>query len=118
MNKLKLLVFTVVFITSCVDNDPNEEIIHCPIPEKDFQDIIKTTFLINAHIHNQKMNNKFNDTIKENTLNILEEKGYDKKDLFEAIKFYSSKPNILDSLISDIKDSLEKQQNIISDDDD
>ena len=46
------------------------------------------------------------------------EKGYDKKDLFEAIKFYSSKPNILDSLISDIKDSLEKQQNIISDDDD
>lgn len=113
----KLTLFVVVFLlVSCINNTPNDSI-KTSIKANEFQKIIKKTLLINSHIQNNRMYSMIDkDSVSHITLKILKESNFNKNDLLEAIKFYSSNPYLLDSLIIDLKDSLDENQINVSHD--
>jgi hypothetical protein len=109
MSKLVLISTLLFLICSCVNQNPSDNYTNCPIPPKDFQYIIKNTFLINAHLENdKKFKSTYKDSIGDLTIKIIQDKGFQKEDFLESINCYSSKPFLLDSLIKDIKDSIQE----------
>ena len=115
MKKLKLYSI-LFFLISCVNSTTNNNF-ETKIQPHEFQKIIKKVLLMNAHLQNNRKYSIINkDSIGHITLEILEKENFNKSDLKNAIKFYSSNPNLLDSLIIDLKDSLNENQVDISHD--
>ena len=65
--------------------------------------------MANAHIYNNK---KFTliprDSLKNLTFQILKEKEIDRSEFEKSIQYYSQNPILLDSIIKNLRDSLEK----------
>ena len=117
MKEIISIVIIFISLNSCIQETPNTGIENTPIPPKEFQTIIKKTWLMNAHVFNNKKQTLLpRDSVSNLTLTILNELGFQEEDLSLAIKYYSSKPVLLDSLIKDIRDSLEENFLNISND--
>lgn len=116
MRKLVLLSLILITTFSCMNKNPYDGI-ESPISPKEFQLLIKDVGLMNAHLQNSKKYSLINrDSIGSITLEILQKKGFSKKDLMEAVRYYASQPQKLDSLIADLKDTLKENQIKISHD--
>ena len=104
----KIFIFLIT-VTSCLEEKPKVNIKYTPIQEKEFQILIKKIWLVNAHLYNNK---KFTqipiDSVSSITNKLLEDYGYNKEDFKKSIKYYSENPRLLDSIVKDLRDSLEK----------
>ena len=107
MKLLYLLLFTTL-LNGCVGK--NEMKLSTEINPENFQKIIKEIYLINAHVYNNKYSKIKLDTINLQIIQVLKENNFNSEDLSNAIKYYSSNPRILDSLIIDLRDSLQNEQ--------
>ena len=104
--KIFILLITV---TSCLDETPKDNIKYPPIKEKEFQTIIKKIWLVNAHLYNNKKFTQIpRDSVGNITNKLLEDYGFKKEDFKKSIKYYSENPKLIDSIIKDLRDSLEK----------
>ena len=104
--KIFILLITV---TSCLEEKPKDNIKYPPIKEKEFQTIIKKIWLVNAHLYNNKKFTQIpRDSVGNITNKLLEDYGFKKEDFKKSIKYYSENPRLLDSIIKDLRDSLEK----------
>ena len=103
-----IIVFGLL-INSCVDEKTDNYINESSISDKEFQEIIKKIWLANAHIYNNK---KFTliprDSLKNLTFQILKEKEIDRSEFEKSIQYFSQNPILLDSIIKNLRDSLEK----------
>ena len=68
---------------------------------------------MNSHLYNNTLIHK--DSLAEATYKLLKDNGIDKYEFEKSIQFYSQNPILLDSIIKDLKDSLEKTYNEILD---
>ena len=109
MKKLIVIILFGLIINSCVDEKTDNYINESSISNKEFQEIIKKIWLANAHIYNNK---KFTliprDSLKNLTFQILKEKEIDRSEFEKSIQYYSQNPILLDSIIKNLRDSLEK----------
>ena len=109
MKKLIVIILFGLIINSCVDEKTDNYINESSISNKEFQEIIKKIWLANAHIYNNK---KFTliprDSLKNLTFQILKEKEINRSEFEKSIQYYSQNPILLDSIIKNLRDSLEK----------
>lgn len=109
MKKLTVIILFGLIINSCVDEKTDNYINESSISNKEFQEIIKKIWLANAHIYNNK---KFTliprDSLKNLTFQILKEKEINRSEFEKSIQYYSQNPILLDSIIKNLRDSLEK----------
>jgi hypothetical protein len=99
----------LIAVTSCLEEKPKDNITHPPINVKEFQTLIKKIWLVNAHLYNNKKFTQIpRDSVGSITNKLLEDYGYKKEDFKKSIKYYSENPRLLDSIIKDLRDSLEK----------
>lgn len=70
---------------------------------------------MNAHLYNNNNTLMHKDSLAKATNKLLIDNGIDKYDFEKSIQFYSQNPILLDSIIKDLKDSLEKTYNEILD---
>tara|TARA_B100000768_G_scaffold181125_1_gene202961 strand:+ start:243 stop:611 length:369 start_codon:yes stop_codon:yes gene_type:complete len=104
----KILILLIA-VTSCLDEKPKDNIKNPPIKEKEFQALIKKIWLVNAHLYNNKKFTEIpKDSVNSVTNKMLEDYGFKKEDFKKSIKYYSQNPRLLDSIIKDLRDSLEK----------
>ena len=104
----KIFIFLIT-VTSCLEEKPKDNIKYPPIKEKEFQTLIKKIWLVNAHLYNNKKFTQIpRDSVGSITNKLLEDYGYKKEDFKKSIKYYSENPRLLDSIIKDLRDSLEK----------
>ncbi len=104
--KIFVLLITV---TSCLEEKPKDCIKYPPIKEMEFQAIIKKIWLVNAHLYNNKKFTQIpRDSVGNITNKLLEDYGFKKEDIKKSIKYYSENPKLIDSIIKDLRDSLEK----------
>ncbi len=109
MNKYFKIFILYIVVTSCLEEKPKENIKYPPIKEKEFQTLIKKIWLVNAHLYNNKKFTQIpRDSVGSITNKLLEDYGYKKEDFKKSIKYYSENPRLLDSIIKDLRDSLEK----------
>ena len=98
----------IIAVSSCLEEKPEYSIKHPPIKEKEFQILIKKIWLVNAHLYNNK---KFTQIPRESvssiTNKLLQDNGFEKEDFKKSIQYYSENPRLLDSIIKDLRDSLE-----------
>ena len=91
MKEIIWIIIIFISLNSCIQETPNTGIKNTPIPPKEFQTIIKKTWLMNAHVFNNKKQTLLpKDSVPNQTLTILNDLGYKEEDLSLAIKFYSS----------------------------
>jgi hypothetical protein len=103
------IFFLLIAATSCLEEKPKDNIKYPPIKEKEFQTLIKKIWLVNAHLYNNKKFTQIpRDSVGSITNKLLEDYGYKKEDFKKSIKYYSENPRLLDSIIKDLRDSLEK----------
>ena len=104
--KIFILLITV---SSCLEEKSKDCIKYPPIKEKEFQAIIKKIWLVNAHLYNNKKFTQIpRDSVGNITNKLLEDYGFKKEDIKKSIKYYSENPKLIDSIIKDLRDSLEK----------
>ena len=104
----KIFIFLIT-VTSCLEEKPKDCIKYPPIKEKEFQAIIKKIWLVNAHLYNNKKLTQIpRDSVGNITNKLLEDYGFKKEDIKKSIKYYSENPKLIDSIIKDLRDSLEK----------
>lgn len=109
MIKYFKIFFLLITVTGCLEEKPKDNIKYPPIKEKEFQTLIKKIWLVNAHLYNNKKFTQIpRDSVEGYTNKLLENYGYKKEDFKQSIKFYSENPRLLDSIIKDLRDSLEK----------
>ena len=103
-------IFTLLIaLTSCLEEKPKDNIKYPPIRIKEFQTLIQKIWLVNAHLYNNKKFTQIpRDSVGSITNKLLEDCGYKKEDFKKSIKYYSENPRLLDSIIKDLRDSLEK----------
>ena len=98
-----------MLISGCVNEKTTDHVSKNNISDKDFQNIIKNIWLTNAHIFNNK---KFTliprDSVNYIMYKIIQEKGINKEEFEKSIKYYSQNPELLDSILKDLRDSLEE----------
>lgn len=105
---LKILILLIA-VTSCLEEKLEDNIKNPPIKEKEFQALIKKIWLVNAHLYNNKKFTQIpRDSVNSVTNKMLEDYGFKKEDFKKSIKYYSQNPRLLDSIIKDLRDSLEK----------
>ena len=96
-------------IAGCVNEKTTDYVSENNISDKDFQNIIKNIWLTNAHIFNNK---KFTliprDSVNYIMYKVIQEKGINKEEFEKSIKYYSQNPELLDSILKDLRDSLEE----------
>ncbi len=109
MTKYFKILILLIAVTSCLDEKPKDNIKNPPIKEKEFQALIKKIWLVNAHLYNNKKFTEIpKDSVNSVTNKMLEDYGFKKEDFKKSIKYYSQNPRLLDSIIKDLRDSLEK----------
>ena len=109
MIKYFKILILLIAVTSCLDEKPEDNIKNPPIKEKEFQALIKKIWLVNAHLYNNKKFTEIpKDSVNSVTNKMLEDYGFKKEDFEKSIKYYSQNPRLLDSIIKDLRDSLEK----------
>ena len=109
MIKFFKILILLIAITSCLEEKTEENIKNPPIKEKEFQALIKKIWLVNAHLYNNKKFTQIpRDSVNSVTNKMLEDYGFKKEDFKKSIKYYSQNPRLLDSIIKDLRDSLEK----------
>ena len=109
MIKYFKIFILLIAVTSCLEEKPKNNIKYPPIKEKEFQILIKKIWLVNAHLYNNKKFTQIpRDSVGSITNKLLEDYGYKKEDFKKSIKYYSENPRLLDSIIKDLRDSLEK----------
>jgi hypothetical protein len=109
VNKYFKIFILLIALTSCLEEKPKDTIKHPPIKVKEFQTLIKKIWLVNAHLYNNKKFTQIpRDSVGSITNKLLEDYGYKKEDFKKSIKYYSENPRLLDSIIKDLRDSLEK----------
>lgn len=117
MIKYFKIFILLIAVTSCLEEKPKDNITHPPINIKEFQTLIKKIWLVNAHLYNNKKFTQIpRDSVGSITNKLLEDYGYKKEDFKKSIKYYSENPRLLDSIIKDLRDSLEKVFTAISHD--
>ena len=98
-----------LLIAGCVNEKTTDYVSENNISDKDFQNIIKNIWLTNAHIFNNK---KFTliprDSVNYIMYKVIQEKGINKEEFEKSIKYYSQNPELLDSILKDLRDSLEE----------
>ena len=98
-----------MLIAGCVNEKTTDYVSENNISDKDFQNIIKNIWLTNAHIFNNK---KFTliprDSVNYIMYKVIQEKGINKEEFEKSIKYYSQNPELLDSILKDLRDSLEE----------
>ena len=98
-----------MLISGCVNEKTTDHVSENNISDKDFQNIIKNIWLTNAHIFNNK---KFTliprDSVNYIMYKVIQEKGINKEEFEKSIKYYSQNPELLDSILKDLRDSLEE----------
>ena len=97
--QIYILIFHVLF-SGCVNEKTTDYINENTISEKDFQEIIKNIWLTNAHVFTNK---KFTMIPRDSVNNVIK-----KEDFEKSIKYYSQKPELLDSILKNLRDSLEE----------
>ena len=109
MKKFIFFAVLALLLNTCVDEKTDNYIHESSISNQEFQEIIKKIWLANAHVYNNK---KFTliprDSLKNLTFQLLKEKEIDKLEFEKSIQYYSQNPNLLDSIIKNLRDSLEK----------
>ena len=109
MNKYFKIFILLIALTSCLEEKPKDTIKYPPIKVKEFQTLIKKIWLVNAHLYNNKKFTQIpRDSVGSITNKLLEDYGYKKEDFKKSITYYSENPRLLDSIIKDLRDSLEK----------
>lgn len=109
MIKYFKIFILLIAVTSCLEEKPKDNIKYPPIKEKEFQTIIKKIWLVNAHLYNNKKFTQIpRDSVGNITNKLLEDYGFKKEDFKKSIKYYSENPKLIDSIIKDLRDSLEK----------
>ena len=109
MIKFFKILILLIAVTSCLEEKPEDNIKNPPIKEKEFQALIKKIWLVNAHLYNNKKFTQIpRDSVNSVTNKMLEDYGFKKEDFKQSIKYYSQNPRLLDSIIKDLRDSLEK----------
>lgn len=109
MIKYFKILILLIAVTSCLEEKPEDNIKNPPIKEKEFQALIKKIWLVNAHLYNNKKFTQIpRDSVNSVTNKMLEDYGFKKEDFKKSIKYYSQNPRLLDSIIKDLRDSLEK----------
>ena len=109
MIKFFKILILLIAVTSCLEEKPEDNIKNPPIKEKEFQALIKKIWLVNAHLYNNKKFTQIpRDSVNSVTNKMLEDYGFKKEDFKKSIKYYSQNPRLLDSIIKDLRDSLEK----------
>mgnify|MGYP003687996051 FL=1 len=109
MIKYFKIFILLIAVTSCLEEKPKDNIKYPPIKEKEFQILIKKIWLVNAHLYNNKKFTQIpRDSVGSITNKLLEDYGYKKEDFKKSIKYYSENPRLIDSIIKDLRDSLEK----------
>ena len=109
MIKYFKILILLIAVTSCLDEKPKDNIKNPTIKEKEFQALIKKIWLVNAHLYNNKKFTEIpKDSVNSVTNKMLEDYGFKKEDFKKSIKYYSQNPRLLDSIIKDLRDSLEK----------
>ena len=109
MIKYFKILILLIAVTSCLEEKPEDNIKNPPIKEKEFQALIKKIWLVNAHLYNNKKFTQIpRDSVNSVTNKMLEDYGFKKEDFKQSIKYYSQNPRLLDSIIKDLRDSLEK----------
>ena len=117
MIKYFKIFILLIAVTSCLEEKPKYNIKYPPIKVKEFQTLIKKIWLVNAHLYNNKKFTQIpRDSVGSITNKLLEDYGYKKEDFKKSIKYYSENPRLLDSIIKDLRDSLEKVFTAISHD--
>ena len=108
MKKFTIVIVLGLLLNSCVDEKTDDYITESSISNQEFQEIIKI-WLANAHVYNNK---KFTliprDSLKNLTFQLLKEKEIDRSEFEKSIQYYSQNPILLDSIINNLRDSLEK----------
>ena len=108
----------IIAVASCLEEKPEYSIKHPPIKEKEFQILIKKIWLVNAHLYNNKKFTQIpRDSVSSITNKLLQDNGFEKEDFKKSIQYYSENPRLLDSIIKDLRDSLEIVYVSISKDD-
>ena len=109
MRKLIYIYIFNLLIAGCVNEKTTDYVSENNISDKDFQNIIKNIWLTNAHIFNNK---KFTliprDSVNYIMYKVIQEKGINKEEFEKSIKYYSQNPELLDSILKDLRDSLEE----------
>lgn len=109
MRKLIYIFIFNLLIAGCVNEKTTDYVSENNISDKDFQNIIKNIWLTNAHIFNNK---KFTliprDSVNYIMYKVIQEKGINKEEFEKSIKYYSQNPELLDSILKDLRDSLEE----------
>ena len=109
MIKYFKILILLIAVTSCLEEKLEDNIKNPPIKEKEFQALIKKIWLVNAHLYNNKKFTQIpRDSVNRVTNKMLEDYGFKKEDFKQSIKYYSQNPRLLDSIIKDLRDSLEK----------
>ena len=109
MKKFVFFAVLTLLLNTCVDEKTDNYIHESSISNQEFQEIIKKIWLANAHVYNNK---KFTliprDSLKNLTFQLLKEKEIDRSEFEKSIQYYAQNPNLLDSIIKNLRDSLEK----------
>ena len=109
MIKYFKIFILLIAVTSCLEEKPKDNIKYPPIKVKEFKTLIKKIWLVNAHLYNNKKFTQIpRDSVGSITNKLLEDYGYKKEDFKKSIKYYAENPRLLDSIIKDLRDSLEK----------
>ena len=118
MIKYVKIFVLLIALSSCLEEKPKDNIKSPPIKEKEFQTLIKKIWLVNAHLYNNKKFTQIpRDSVSSITNKLLIDYGFEKEDFKKSIQYYSENPRLLDSIIKDLRDSLEKVYVGISNDD-
>ena len=115
MKNYFIIILSTFILSGCVEENPDNKIKIPPLEDDKFQKIIKKIWLMNAHLYNNNNTLMHKDSLAKATNKLLIDNGIDKYDFEKSIQFYSQNPILLDSIIKDLKDSLEKTYNEILD---
>ncbi len=107
MNKLILLILSINLI-GCINDIDKIYDSKNTIPFQTFKEILKETWLIDAHKSNNQNYSLFPaDSLNEISLSILRKHNTSPEIFNNTITYYSQEPNLTDSLLNSIKKEFE-----------
>ena len=114
-----ILLFLSINLISCVSDINQKYNSENTIKFDTFKEILKETWLIDAHKTNNKNYSLFPyDSINEINLSILKKHNVSPEKFINTVTNYSQKPDLIDSLLYSIKVDLEKTYSSLPNEDD